>query len=161
MGWIVTSHLQDLSTEHIPHAYSAQTVLKSNMNKLGLLEKDEIITDDMIDIMATMQQYCPRTESRKVVKIPFEGWWYVSCYVFHCQKSKNGEFQQRRQTDRSNPKPEDWHESVMILQASEDLMVWYLKVTFFPTISGMNNAPEWITCLSFPNWANGMIVIPD
>ena len=61
VGWIVTSYLpcleflQDLSTEHIPHACSAQTVLKSNMNKLGLLEKDEIITDDMIDIMATMQ----------------------------------------------------------------------------------------------------------
>ena len=70
----------------------------------------------MIDIMATMQQYCPRTSSGKLVKIPFGGDGMSVAKSYIAKRARMESFNIEDRLTGLTPKPEDWHESVIILQ---------------------------------------------
>ena len=48
---------------HIKHDYSKESEKKSNVIPLGILEKDENVTEQMIDIIQHLQKYVPKTGS--------------------------------------------------------------------------------------------------
>jgi len=83
---------------------------------LGILEKDENITEQMIDIIAHLQQYVPKTDSDKMIPILLGG---------DALSVERGEAAERARIDAITPedrldgflwKSEDWHGHVISLQ---------------------------------------------
>lgn len=83
---------------------------------LGILEKDENFTQQMIDIIAHLQQYVPKTDSDKMIPILLGG---------DALSGERGEATERARLDAITPedsldgflwKSEDWHGHVISLQ---------------------------------------------
>ncbi|XP_072026228.1 uncharacterized protein [Amphiura filiformis] len=109
-------HLKPIVQQHIPHKNSTQTVIKSDVNKLGLLKLDEMQSGDMIEIMTTVEdQCCPKTMER-LYQILLGG---DGLSTFNAWSAKRGRADGFNATDSLAgiiPKPEDWHEGVICLQ---------------------------------------------
>ena len=87
-------------------------------NKLGLLDLDEMFTSDMIEIMNNLQDYCPQNADGHIIPIPFGG---DGLSVIKAAAAQRGRFDSISLKDKLAgliPKPEDWHESVIVLQVS-------------------------------------------
>ena len=85
-------------------------------NKLGILEKDEMILGEVIDTMSTFQGYCPVTDDGIMHKLPLGGDGLSVMRGYSAQRARGDSFCPVDRLEGLLPKPEDWHESVILLQ---------------------------------------------
>jgi len=91
---------------------------------LGILEKDENITEQMVEIVEHLQQYVPRTTHNKMIPILLGG---------DALSVERGEAARRARSDSFSPedrldglvwKSEDWHGHVISLQVHIITFIW-------------------------------------
>jgi hypothetical protein len=94
---------------------------------LGILEKDENITEQMVEIVEHLQQYVPRTTDNKIIPILLGG---------DALSVERGEAARRARSDSFLPedrldglvwKSEDWHGHVISLQVHIITFIWSLN----------------------------------
>ncbi|CAC5411173.1 unnamed protein product [Mytilus coruscus] len=107
---------QDLVEFHIQHPYSELSAKKSNVIPLGILEKDENITEQMIQVVEHLQQYVPRTTDGKMMPILLGG---DALSVERGEAASRARLDAITAEDRLDGfiwKSEDWHGYVISLQ---------------------------------------------
>ena len=97
-------------------------------NKLGLLDKDEMFTSQMIDIMSHVQGYCPKTADGQIQKIPFGGDGMSVIKSASAQRGRADHFTDEERLSGLIPKPEDWHEGCIVLQVSDIVLFHWMAV---------------------------------
>ncbi|CAC5368439.1 unnamed protein product [Mytilus coruscus] len=113
---------QDLVEFHIQHPYSELSAKKSNVIPLGILEKDENITEQMIQVVEHLQQYVPRTKDGKMMPILLGG---DALSVERGEAASRARLDAITAEDRLDGfiwKSEDWHGHVISLQESYNLL---------------------------------------
>ncbi|CAC5367378.1 unnamed protein product [Mytilus coruscus] len=109
---------RDLVTFHIEHQYSKASEKKSDIVPLGFLEKDENITEQMIEVVQHLQQYVPKTNDRKFIPILLGG---DALSVERGEAASRARMDAITEEDRLEGftwKSEDWHGHVISLQVS-------------------------------------------
>ncbi|CAC5365421.1 unnamed protein product [Mytilus coruscus] len=107
---------RDLVTFHIEHQYSKTSEKKKV--PLGILEKDENITEQMIEVVLHLQQYVPKTNDGKFIPILLGG---DALSVERSEAASRARMDAITEEDRLEGftwKSEDWHEHVFSLQVS-------------------------------------------
>ncbi|CAC5417649.1 unnamed protein product [Mytilus coruscus] len=113
---------QDLVEFHIQHPYSELSAKKNNVIPLGILEKDENITEQMIQVVEHLQQYVPRTKDGKMMPILLGG---DALSVERGEAASRARLDAITAEDRLDGfiwKSEDWHGHVISLQESYNLL---------------------------------------
>ncbi|CAC5384007.1 unnamed protein product [Mytilus coruscus] len=113
---------QDLVEFHIQHPYSELSAKKSNVIPLGILEKDENITEQMIQVVEHLQQYVPGTKDGKMIPILLGG---DALSVERGEAASRARLDAITAEDRLDGfiwKSEDWHGHVISLQESYNLL---------------------------------------
>ncbi|XP_014669494.1 PREDICTED: uncharacterized protein LOC106810602 [Priapulus caudatus] len=129
---VLTEHMKmfhdikHLVTDHIPHEYSEQSKRKSNVVPLGIMEKDENITEQMIDIMTHLQQYVPRTADDVMKPLLLGGDGLSVERAVGSQRARADGITPEDRLDGLVAHSEDWHGHVLALQ---DLFNSYYKTS--------------------------------
>ncbi|XP_052103401.1 uncharacterized protein LOC127736867 [Mytilus californianus] len=109
---------RDLVTFHIEHQYSKASEKKSDIVPLGILEKDENITEQMIEVVQHLQQYVPKTNDGKFIPILLGG---DALSVERGEAASRARMDAITEEDRLEGftwKSEDWHGHVISLQTT-------------------------------------------
>ncbi|CAC5356294.1 unnamed protein product [Mytilus coruscus] len=99
---------KEFVTYHIPHQYTEESKKKSVIVPLGIMEKDENKTEEMIEVIEHLQQYVPRDGQQKMMPLLLGG---------DALSVERGDAAQKARADGS----EDWHGHVITLQEIYDL----------------------------------------
>ncbi|XP_052071483.1 uncharacterized protein LOC127709853 [Mytilus californianus] len=113
---------RDLVTFHIEHQYSKASEKKSDIVPLGILEKDENITEQMIEVVQHLQQYVPKTNDGKFIPILLGG---DALSVERGEAASRARMDAITEEDRLEGftwKSEDWHGHVISLQETFNLL---------------------------------------
>ncbi|CAC5382902.1 unnamed protein product [Mytilus coruscus] len=113
---------RDLVTFHIEHQYSKASEKKSDIVPLGILEKDENITEQMIEVVQHLQQYVPKTNDGKFITILLGG---DALSVERGEAASRARMDAITEEDRLEGftwKSEDWHGHVISLQETFNLL---------------------------------------
>ena len=87
-------------------------------NKLGLYQTDEMFTGEMVTLLEKLQAYCPRTVDGAIHKVPLGGDGLSVKNAYNAQSARADGWCDETKLTGLLPKPEDWHEGVIILQVS-------------------------------------------
>lgn len=123
VGRIMTKYLEDLKPlskavlNHIMHQYATEMAAKSNVVVVDVLLKNEACHSDMIDIMATMQEYLGKEypEDRRLLS----GDDQLTCErQVGAQRHRMDGDTVRDRLSIFEPVTEDWHCLVCLLSVS-------------------------------------------
>ena len=78
-----------------------------------------MFTAQMVDLMEHLQGYCPQSADGRIHQIPFGGDGLSVQKASNAQRARSDGFCEEDMLTGLLPKPEDWHEGVIILQVSE------------------------------------------
>ena len=88
-------------------------------NKLGLENYDEMKKRDMVELLSIVQKkYCPSQVDGRVHPIPLGGDGLSAQNAYNAIRARDDSFNPMDGLAGLIPKPEDWHEGVIVLQVS-------------------------------------------
>ncbi|XP_038062978.1 uncharacterized protein LOC119733651 [Patiria miniata] len=100
----------------IVHQYSEESSKQSDMVPLGVIEKDESKTDEMIEILDTLHKYVPRNERDGPGTLILHGDGLSCERVKDAQNARINGATQWAQLTGLQPCVQEWHKQVIILQ---------------------------------------------
>ncbi|XP_076073057.1 uncharacterized protein LOC143044781 [Mytilus galloprovincialis] len=107
---------KEFVTYHIPHQYTEESKKKSVIVPLGIMEKDENKTEEMIEVIEHLQQYVPRDGQRKMMPLLLGGDALSVERGDAAQKARADGVNQEDRLEGFIWKSEDWHGHVITLQ---------------------------------------------